>query len=164
MHIEFLKQIQAAGWRLISADSDGATVKCPSHGCGLRARLAPGSSVPTVCQNVDATAIPVTSYTEIRDVLREAREGYGLTIREVEEIAGVPVDHMAKAEKSDPTRTPNIQMFLEWAQALGFEVVLRPAPLGNYALRVISQTREKQPARKKRFALERKRRTTAAPP
>ncbi|MFW8636972.1 helix-turn-helix domain-containing protein [Cribrihabitans pelagius] len=101
----------------------------------------------------------VGSYDGARMALRARREALGLTISEVEELAGATVDHLAKAEKDGSSKLPNAQLLLEWAQALGYEVVLRPTELPAYTRRVICYTRDRLEARQKRFRLEGRRRS-----
>lgn len=133
----------------------------------MRARLKLNGPIPAVDPKGRRPAgdIPVATYDEIRRTLRSTREGLGLTIREVEEIAGAATDHFAKVEKDTPTtdssgrdRSPNVHLLIEWCQALGFELVLRPVPMSPLALRVVCDTRRKLEARNKRFALEAERR------
>mgnify|MGYP001360504445 CR=1 FL=1 len=52
----------------------------------------------------------------------------------------------------------NVQTLLDWAGALGFELVLRPVPMTALALRTIVETRDKTAARSKRMTLENRRR------
>ena len=91
--------------------------------------------------------------------LRDRREGLGLTIREVEESAGITVDFLAKFEKDDPSKFPNAQTFFEWAKTLGYEVVLRPAPLPPTTLRILSDTRAKLRMRLTKFRIHGERRS-----
>jgi hypothetical protein len=53
---------------------------------------------------------------------------------------------------------PNAQTFIEWAQSLGFEVVLRPIGLPLLSLRTITDTRDKLESRQARFKVEAERR------
>lgn len=160
MDAKFLKQCEDAGWHIEAAGDDFVIGKCPSVGCGLRAKLEQGKAVPCADpgRRRDILDQKAEFYDDARMILRARREGLGLTIREVEEIAGAGVDHLAKAEKDDPTKIPNAQLLIEWAQALGFEVVLRPTELPAYTRRVICDTRDRLDARTKRFRLEAQRR------
>lgn len=162
MDAKFLKDVQAKGWAIQSVSTEGAIAKCPSAGCNLYAELKYGAHVPAVdpgCRR-DPIDIQVATYDEIRRQLRAARESLLLTIREVEEISGIASDHLAKVEKDLNPRMPPAQMLFEWAGALGFEIVLRPAPLPSLAIRTIMDTRDKTAARTKRTTLEGRRRTS----
>ena len=93
-------------------------------------------------------ATRVTVFDDGRVALRDRRVALGLSIREVEECAGAATDHFAKAEKDQPTRIPNIEIFIEWATSLGLELWLVPGDLPPYTRRVIVETRQVQKARK----------------
>lgn len=160
MDPKFIKDVQAAGWHIEAATSEFVIAKCPSVGCNLRAKLNQDQHIPQVdpgCRR-SFTDRKVEKFDDIRLILRERRENLALSIREVEEIGGIAVDHLAKMEKDEFTKQPNAQTLIEWAQALGFELVLRPAELTNYALRTICDTRDKVAPRQKRFTLEARRR------
>lgn len=160
MDAKFLKDVEGAGWSIEAVDDDSVIGKCPSVGCQMRAKLDHGKRIPQVdpgCRR-DILDRKVGSYDEVREILRERREGLGLTIREVEEIAGCAVDHMAKAEKDGPVKVPNVQLLVEWMQALGLELVVRPGELPAYTRRVIVETRDKLDSRRNRFRLEAERR------
>jgi transcriptional regulator with XRE-family HTH domain len=164
MDPKFLKECEDAGWHLEFVGDDFVVGKCPSVGCGLRAKLDQDRAVPCADpgRRRDVLDLKVGSYDEARTVLRERRETLGLTISEVEELAGATVDHLAKAEKDGPSKVPNAQLLLEWAQALGYEVVLRPTELPALTRRVICDTRDRLEARRKRFRLEGRRRSKRA--
>ena len=160
MDQKFLKAVENAGWSIESVDADSVVGKCPSVGCQLRAKLAHDKPVPRVDPSCRRNVLDrkIESYDDVRELLRARREGLGLTIREVEEIAGAAVDHLAKAEKDDPSKLPNVQLLVEWLQALGLELVVRPGELPAYTRRVIVETRDKLDARRRRFRLEAQRR------
>ncbi|MFS4579928.1 hypothetical protein [Phaeobacter sp. C3_T13_0] len=54
---------------------------------------------------------------------------------------------------------PNAQILIEWANSLGFDLVLRPRDLPTYTRRVVAESRGKQGPRQKRFRLENRRRS-----
>lgn len=160
MDPKFVKKVQTAGWHITSVTEDAVVGSCPSVGCGLKAKLEPGGIVPDVDPGCRRNRLdePVEDYDDIRRALRGRREDLGLTIREVEEIGGISVDFLAKFEKDDPSKTPNAQTLIEWAQALGYEIVLRPGQLTPYAVRTLCDTRDKYEARTRRFSIESRRR------
>jgi transcriptional regulator with XRE-family HTH domain len=142
MDAEFLRAVQRAQWLIKAADEDYVIVRCPRAGCTLTVRLSPGNPIPQTCRvGPDLLEKVVQSFEDARLFLRERREDLALSIRDVEEVAGVATDHMAKWEKDQPTKIPNTETFLEWSGALGFEVVLRPTGLPPVALRAIIETR-----------------------
>lgn len=160
MDAKFLKDVQAKGWAVQAVTGDAVIAKCPSAGCLLHAKLEPGSPVPVVdpgCRR-DPIDRQVSTYDEIREMLRERRETLLLTIREVEEIAGLEPDLLAKVERDGTKKIPNVQTLLDWSGSLGFEIVMRPIPLTAYAVRTIIETRDKTAARTKRMSLENRRR------
>lgn len=160
MDAKFLKDVQSKGWAVQAVNPDGVIVKCPSAGCNLFAELKYDAHVPAVDpgRRRDATDVQVATYEDIRLQLRAARESLLLTIKEVEEIAGIEPDLLAKVERNGTKKIPNVQTLSDWAGALGYEIVLRPVPLTNYALRTIIETRDKSASRTKRMTLESRRR------
>ena len=142
MSVDDLKKAQAAGWMVEGALEDGILCRCPSHGCGLRVKIKYGAPIQQCDPGLSRHPAdrPIGSYEEVRQLLRERREDLLLSIPEVEEIAGLTKDHLAKAEKDNPSRLPELDTILVWAQALGFEMVLRPTPLSNMGLRLIDET------------------------
>lgn len=154
MNPEFLKDIQKGGWVIEQVREDGAIAKCPAAGCGMRALLQVGRNIPSVdpTSDRDRRDQVIDSFEAIRELLRLRRNELALTIRETEELAGMAVDHLAKIEKPYPSRMPNFQIVLELAQALGYEIILRPAPMSPFSLRTISETRSKLETRKRRQA------------
>jgi len=142
MDAEFLRAVQKAQWLIKAAGEDYVMVSCPRAGCNVTLNLTPGGFIPQTCKvGPDLLEKTVGSFDDVRVFLRTRREDLALSIRDVEEAAGLETDHMAKFEKDNPTKIPNVTTFLEWAGALGYEVVLRPSPLPHIALRAIIETR-----------------------
>lgn len=149
---EFMRQIQQAGWVILAADEEVVIGACPRAGCGLKVRLQEGREIPQTEKSNPALAeIPVEQFDDARVAMRDVRERLGLSIKDVEEAAGLAVDYLAKFEKDDPSKIPNAQTFLEWIQALGYTVVLRPTGLPPYTLRIIAQTRQLLGVRRSSF-------------
>lgn len=143
MSVDDLKRAQKAGWIIQGVDDEGILCRCPSSGCGLQVRIKYGGPVQHCDPGLtrDPRSIPVGSYDDVRRILRDRREELLLTIPEVEEIAGTTKDHLAKAEKENPSRVPGFDIIAEWAEALGYEIVLRPAQLSSLSMRLIAETR-----------------------
>lgn len=167
----FVKDVQGAGWNVIASDVESVWVGCPRGGCNLRLRIKAGSSIPTVCRaKAPLPEIVVNSYlNDARPALRERRVELGLTIKDVEDVSGIAPDHLAKMEKDNPSKVPNILTFIEQAQALGYDLVLRPSDAGLPPVTIgrIVETRPIQEKRKnhmKAFARIRKGRATALLP
>lgn len=160
MDTKFVKDVQAAGWSIEAVTKDTVIAKCPSAGCNLYAELKQGGVVPAVDPGARRDPIDqqVATYDTIRKMLRQRRESLLLTIRELEEVAGLEPDLLAKVERDGTKKIPNVQTMLDWAGALGFELVLRPVPMTALALRTIVETRDKTAARSKRMTLENRRR------
>jgi transcriptional regulator with XRE-family HTH domain len=160
MDTKFLREVQKAGWFIEKVTKSFVVGKCPAQGCHMRAKLNCTADVPLVdpAGRRSAKDITLTGYDPARRVLRSRREKLGLSIREVEEISGIVDDHLAKMEKDAYTKVPNAQTFIEWAQSLGFEVVLRPIGLPLLSLRTITDTRDKLESRQARFKVEAERR------
>lgn len=160
MDIKFVKDVEVAGWSVQAVTDDAVIAKCPSAGCGLHAQLKLGCAIPAVDPGGRRDPIDrkVEKYDDIRLLLREKREKFLLSIREVEEIAGLETDLLAKVERDGTKKIPNVQTLIDWCGSLGFELVLRPVPLTAYAVRTIVETRDKTAARTKRMTIENRRR------
>lgn len=157
MNIDWLKMIQRNGWRIETASKDDCTALCPTPGCKMRVRFKDGGNIPVRDVPLHSLDKAATSFDDAREILKERRQELGLTIAEVEHIAGIASDHLAKFERTDWSRPPGIGIFLEWCQALGIDVILRPSDLPPVTLRWIAETRSKADARRRRFAIERAR-------
>lgn len=153
---KFLRDVQNSGWLIRFVDQDSVTAACPRQGCSTLLKLRSGTRIPDACgSGADFREVVVGNYETLRAALKLRRQTLGLAIAEVEDIAGVATDHLAKAEKEGPSRVPTLDILAEWAEALGYEIVLRSKPLPAYTLRVISQTRPRLDARLRQFARER---------
>lgn len=149
---EFMARCQKAGWVVLAADESTVIGGCPRSGCGLRVKLQEGKEVPQTEKTNPALAeVIVEQFDDARVAMRDVRERLGLSIKDVEDAAGLAVDYLAKFEKDDVVKIPNAQTFLEWIQALGYTVVLRPTGLPPYTLRIIAQTRAGLGRRKQSF-------------
>jgi transcriptional regulator with XRE-family HTH domain len=155
----FLKEVQSAGWPIERVNRDNVVVGCPNAGCSVNVRLRSGSRIPGACDSGDQPKQQVvTVFDDARVFLRGRREQLRLTIRDVESISGMADDFLAKFEKEKPSKYPNVQTFVEWAQSLGYQVVLTPAEFPPLALRVLAETRHLIPARDQMTAQHRARR------
>lgn len=155
---KLIQRIQAAGWVLESADKDTCVAKCPAMGCEMRAVFRTGGPLPKREPHSGPDLdIPVSTFNGAREVLRDRRRELLLTIRDVEEAAGAADDHLAKIERDNYDKIPNVETFMMWAEALGFQVVLRPIPLPPITVRAIVDTRAQSGSRARRFQLENQR-------
>ena len=152
----WLREVQRRGWRIVAPDEETCVVACDSPTCGLRVKLRQGGTIPPrLTRKDDSGAVVVSSFDGARMALRDRREQLLLTIAEVEDIAGLSSDHLAKAEKDNPDRIINVDLFLHWAGALGFRVVLVPDDLPPITLRTIAQTRRHQVRRRRHVEVAR---------
>ena len=155
----FLKDVQAGGWPIERVNPDSVVVGCPNAGCSVKVRLKGGSKIPYACANGEQLRHQVvTVFDDARVFLRGRREELRLTIRDVESISGMADDFLAKFEKKNPSKYPNVQTFVEWAQSLGYQVVLTPAEFSPLALRVLAETRHLMTARDQMTSQHRARR------
>lgn len=166
---EYIRRVQDAGWHVVAADLESVWIGCPRGGCNLRTRLKAGGAIPTVCRSAPPIAtITVDDYMRVaRPALRDRRQQLGLTIKDVEEVSGIADDHLAKMEKDDPSKIPNILTFIDWARSLGFQLVLVPDAMPQVTITKIAETREAQERRKsvyRHFGRVRKGRAVAALP
>jgi len=125
---KFLREIQHSGWSIEQVGKRQVIARCPAEGCGMRALLSSGAPIPKVDPDFSRSGLdrPVESYDDFRRILRERRESLALTLHELEDMVGVATDYLAKAEKEDPFKMPNIQTGIDWAGAVGLAVVLMP--------------------------------------
>ncbi len=158
MDQKFLKDIQSNGWVIEAVEEGSCIARCPSPGCGMRARIKSSGAVPPRLNDQVELDFNATSFNAARGFLRGRREELRLSIAEVEEAAGLTKDHLAKMERDDDLRIPNLETFITWANTLGFELVLRPAELPPVTMRMICDTRSLTARRGRRFMVERDRR------
>lgn len=145
---KFLSEVQNAGWVITEVSDDAVLGACPNAGCGLKVTLRPGKSVPPAsCQPAMGKVIKIRNFDDARLPLRERREDLCLSIKETEDICGIAVDYLAKFEKDNPSKIPNAQTFIEWAQGLGFVVCLIEDKLPPLAMETIAITRHRRAAR-----------------
>ena len=139
---KFLADVERAGWFIQAVDEGSVIAACPRSGCALRTKLKAGTKPPETSRpGPDLASVRMQTFDNGREFLRDRRVALGLNIKEVEEIAGAATDHLAKAEKDNPSRIPNVEIFLEWATSLGIQVWLVPGDLPPYTRRVIVETR-----------------------
>lgn len=160
MDPKFLRDVQAHGWVVEAVSEDACIAKCRNSGCTVRLRLRQSSLLQSTGPRNSGQDFSVTSFDDVRVFLRDRRQALTLNINEVEEIAGMTPDFLAKFERdtwadAGTVRQPNVQTFVEWAGSLGYEVVLRPIGLPAKALSYIAQTRDRFRARVKRNRLSR---------
>lgn len=163
MDQSFLKDVQAKGWPIELVTEDLVVSPCPNLSCNVRVNLKNGTKIPTACKpGVEPRSQVVTVFDDARVFLRARREELRFTIRDVESISGMADDFLAKFEKEKPSKYPNVQTFVEWAQSLGFKVVLMPAELPPLALRILAETRHLIPSRDQMTAQHHARRVASA--
>lgn len=157
---KFLKDIQKAGWSVVSATDTEVIGQCGNVNCQLRAKLTEGSFIPSTCEGrshrvFEPQIFDLQSWIE---VLRDRRQQLCLSIRDVEAVIGHATDSVAKYESQKSDKVPTVEFMFLWSQAVGLDFLARPTNLSNYAVRIISETRGQIPARTKRFSLEARRR------
>lgn len=142
MNPDYMKQVQAAGWGIVTADEKFVWVGCARSGCSFQFKLREGAAIPATCRPQPMmTEMVVESFEAMRVALRNRREQLCLSIKDVEDAAGLATDHLAKFEKDESVKIPNIQTAMEWAQALGYTLVLRQVGMPQVTLGLISRTR-----------------------
>lgn len=152
MDVPFLRKVQDAGWLIDRVDKNSVDAACPREGCSLRVKLRQGAAIPTACGGGASDERIIQNFEDARVVLLHRRQRLALSISDVEHIAGMTPDYLAKFGKENPSKIPNAQTFLEWAQALGMEVVFRPARLPMIGLRQVADTRALAGARVRQTA------------
>lgn len=114
--------------------------------------LRSSAAIPVACNSgPDFTEVVVRDYEDLRVFLRDRRNALVLNIPEVEEMAGMTKDMLAKCEKDNPSKIPNIQTLIEWANSLGYDLVLRHSTLPPKSVRYIVDSRDKVKARTTRL-------------
>lgn len=111
----------------------------------------------------DLKGLRVATYAEARDALRDLRERLCLTILEVEAAADLCQGHLAKIEPDHSQRIPNVETFIKWADALGFDLVLVRKPFPPRMVDVMCEARHHYDARERRLALKRQKAALPAP-
>lgn len=160
---KFLQAVEEAGWVLAYVRADQCSVMCPRSGCDLRITLRPGAPVPNSAGAMPETKeIAFDSYDAWRKFMVDRREQLGLSIKDMEAIAGVADDHLAKIETA--VKIPNLETAIMLSQAAGIEIFARFSPLRKIAQRTIIETRSQLEAREtmQRHFQERRRRKRAS--
>lgn len=151
MSPEFLKEVQRRGYVIESVTADGVTARCPAEGCGLRLAVKEGAFLPRrPGQDTRPEDRRVDSFRSLQAILTARREELTLTIGETEDMAGFAQHHLSKAEADRIQRIPNFDFLVDWANALGFEFVLRPRQMPPMSLRYLAETRHMHEARRAR--------------
>lgn len=142
MNPDFLKRAQGEGWNIIAADGENVWLGCARAGCNFQFKVRDGAAIPATCRPQPLLAeIHVGSFEDMRMALRDRREQLCLSIKDVEDAAGLATDHLAKFEKDATLKIPNIQTAMDWAQALGYTLVLRQTGMPQVTLGLIARTR-----------------------
>lgn len=151
MDDKFLAKIQEAGWSILSVGEMHCVGQCPNEGCNVRISLRDGAEIPK-CQGrgEDFTETTINSYDHLRREARERRAQLGLAMYDVEEIAGLADGHLLKIEKDNPSRTATVRIVVEWAEALGCELVLRRGSFSGLATSRMETGRKRVTSRRKR--------------
>lgn len=139
---KFLDLVQENGWRIDAVTSSEVTAGCPRKGCGVRVKLRPVGPVPKACTGDDFDEITLNSPDDFRRGVRAKRMALGLSIEDMEWIAGLSTDHIAKMEKPRPSKMPGLMALFTWAEAAGFQIMLRPKELPEQTLRQLIETRD----------------------
>jgi hypothetical protein len=147
----WLREVQRRGWRIMEADQSSCIVGCDSATCGLRVKLREGGSIPgRLPVRDDSGAISLTYNDDATDAVRGRMRDLGLIISEVEDIAGLEADHLAKILAPNVhSRVFTVGTLAPVAAALGMKLVLVPADLPPITLRYLAQTRDQQARRRK---------------
>lgn len=153
--LDFLRLVQGAGWQIESASERAVIARCPTDGCGMRARLVPGGPIPDRLPPDHSGDIVIETAEQARRALEARRQSLCLSIRETEDVAGVTVDHLAKIE-AEIRLNPQLTTLITIANTLGLDVVFRPMPLPPQVLRVLAETRSIERRRAKVFAKRRR--------
>lgn len=137
----FLREVQKRGWLIEAVTEQSCVARCNSQSCSLRVALRPGGHIPAKLRE-GRPSVALGSFEDARIALKERRHILRLTISQTEHMAGIATDHLAKAEKENPTRLINVDLFILWANSLGYDVVLQQADLPSVTLREIIDTRD----------------------
>ena len=157
MDRKFLERIQDAGWGVEQVTENRCVGVCQREGCAVRIVINEGDDIP-VCKDRPGSLQEhaVETMDDIRHTLMERRMRLGLIIAQVEEVAGMSDDHVAKMEAGSDLKRPQLETLLLWCQTLGMELVLRPGKVPRQTLEVMSGGMSQ--ARRKRFNQEYRRR------
>ena len=149
----FLNAVERAGWRITFADLESVNAMCPREGCTMSAKLQPGKRIPETCGPITSKhQVQMTGFFQARQVLLETRQMLCLSITETEDAAGLTDDHIAKVEKYEIDRVPNVDTFIYWANALGWKVMLVRGDLPPRTKRILADTRAKVRDRLQKYA------------
>lgn len=144
---KFLQDVQKANWAIVEANDRCVVGKCTGAHCGLRAQLTPGAPLPTV--GSCSSALIVNSFEDLKQILHNRRNELTLSISDTEHASGFADDHLRKMDTPSPTKIPNLQAAIDWANTLGYNLALVPTDLPTATLNIMAETREMADSRKR---------------
>lgn len=147
--VKFLGQVQDAGWHITGADQECVLGSCRRAGCGLKTTFRPGNRIPKVAtRESEMEEHIIRGFGDVAKLSRDRRHELAWSIAETEEVAGMTPDYLAKMEKDNPSKIPNVNTFVDLMNAEGYEVFVRKAKMPPIALRAIVETRHRVEARR----------------
>lgn len=141
--IAWIKQSEAAGWRVAGVAGLVLVLRCAKTGCtgSLKLPLDNLGAVPDPCTRPHVNGYAVAVYDDYKALvgqLSKRRRALGLSQEALNAAIGLPDGYMSKLEAFHRTTSP--PTLLLWAQSLGLSLSLSPAPLPNATIRAIEQT------------------------
>lgn len=127
----YIRNMESLGWRVHSFRDGAFCFKCEKVGCeGVHNSTSDEMSNPGPCSlphtgNLGKPAIEL--YTQFIDLLRMRRKAIGLSQEDITECTGLADGHINKLEAQH--RIASMPTLLLWAQSIGLELTVRPAPL-----------------------------------
>ncbi len=139
---EFIREMQRRQW-VLWGSREGRHVficrhdNCPSSVVVLDDKMGKSALArPCKLPHTDPIADQaVVNYHSLVEILRRRRQELGLSQDDVEYAAGLSIDHIGKAESGE--RSLTLPTFTAWANTLGFDFRLAPAPVPDQVIKVI---------------------------
>lgn len=142
---EWIKQAEAAGWRVESIKAGAIRLACGKLGCTgtASASLDRLGDVPEPCTAPHRGGYGqkvYQDYAEIVTKLRQRRMAVGMSQEELTDATGLADGHINKLEAYHRTaQLPTLQL---WARALGYEIALAPCDLPPKSRAIITGRRK----------------------
>tara|TARA_R100001143_G_C3343843_1_gene125697 strand:- start:470 stop:973 length:504 start_codon:yes stop_codon:yes gene_type:complete len=157
MNVKFLSEVQTRGWLIEGVDESSVVARCPNAGCTMRAKLAYGSHVPSICQSeMDYRLHLIDNWAAYIRLIGSRQRKFALSKKDIEEACGLAEDHFGKFGRDQSginkrhVRMPNLQTCLDLSQTVGLVHYVAEGPLPAATLRQICDTRDKAKSRESR--------------
>lgn len=159
---KWLHSIGQAGWVVIRNGGDRLHIRCGVQDCRNKRAIPIGAKVRP-CEwdhSGRFRQLGVERYEDLSEILRARRMRLGLTQEEASAAAGLADGHVSKLEAD--VRTSSLPTLILWANALGLDIRLVPAPIPSSTISILCDRVGRPRAAKPRISRRPPRRGSAS--